>query len=107
MELKRNSFRNKRAKSTRRLNIEIENIESDSRKVKDNTLFIAIKGFETDGHNFIEQAIANGAIAVMVQQDFELKSITFPSNVTIIVAPDTRYALAICACNFTIIHLKI
>ena len=100
MELKEILSGIKELKARGDLNIEIENIESDSRKVKDNTLFIAIKGFETDGHNFIEQAIANGAIAVMVQQDFELKSITFPSNVTIIVAPDTRYALAICACNF-------
>lgn len=82
------------------LNLAIENIESDSRKVKENTLFIAIRGFENDGHNFIEKAIANGASAIMVQQDFQLKSIPFPNNVTIIVAPDTRYALAICACNF-------
>lgn len=82
------------------LNLTIENIENDSRKIKENTLFIAIRGFETDGHNFIQKAIENGASAIMVQQDFELKSILFPPNVTIIVAPDTRYALAMCACNF-------
>ena len=63
-------------------------------------MFIAIRGFETDGHNFIQKAIENGASAIMVQQDFELKSVLFPPNVTIIVAPDTRYALAMCACNF-------
>lgn len=82
------------------LNLTIENIENDSRKIKENTLFIAIRGFETDGHNFIQKAIENGASAIMVQQDFELKSVLFPPNVTIIVAPDTRYALAMCACNF-------
>ncbi len=82
------------------LNLTIENIENDSRKIKGNTLFIAIRGFETDGHNFIQKAIENGASAIMVQQDFELKSVLFPPNVTIIVAPDTRYALAMCACNF-------
>ncbi len=82
------------------LNLTIENIENDSRKIKENTLFIAIRGFETDGHNFIQKAIENEASAIMVQQDFELKSILFPPNVTIIVAPDTRYALAMCACNF-------
>ena len=82
------------------LNVEIKKVETDSRKVTEGTLFIAVKGFETDGHMYIEGAIKNGAVAVMVEEGFDLKSVSFPENVSIIVAPDTRYAKAIVACNF-------
>ena len=82
------------------LELDILKVESDSRNVENGTLFIAIRGFETDGHNYIQSAIEKGASAIMVQQDFDIKSIKFPSSLTIIVAPDTRYALATCACNF-------
>ena len=82
------------------LNIDIQNIERDSRKVTNGTLFVAIKGFETDGHEFINKAIENGASAVMVEEGFDVKNAGIPENVTIIVAQNTRYSLAICACNF-------
>lgn len=82
------------------LELDILKVESDSRNVEEGTLFVAIRGFETDGHNYIQSAIENGASAILLQQDFDMKSIKFPSTLTIIVAPDTRYALAICACNF-------
>ena len=100
MELKKvlNGLENLKAKGD--LNVEIKKVETDSRKVTEGTLFIAVKGFETDGHMYIEGAIKNGAVAVMVEEGFDLKSTSFPENVSIIVAPDTRYAKAIVACNF-------
>lgn len=100
MELKKvlNGLENLKAKGD--LNVEIKKVETDSRKVTEGTLFIAVKGFETDGHMYIEGAIKNGAVAVMVEEGFDLKSVSFPENVSIIVAPDTRYAKAIVACNF-------
>ena len=98
MELKKllNGLENLKAKGN--LNLEIKNIETDSRKVTKDTLFIAIKGFEVDGHNFINNAIENGATAVLVEEGFDIKSL--PADTTIIVALDTRYARAIVACNF-------
>ncbi len=45
--------------------ININNIQIDSRKVTDNTLFIAIKGTQTDGHKYITQAIKSGAKAIV------------------------------------------
>ena len=45
------------------LDIEISNIEFNSRKVTENTLFVCIKGFSVDGHDYIESAIKSGAIA--------------------------------------------
>ena len=50
--------------------IEIANIESDSRKVKENTLFICLKGENNDGHDYINQAIESGAIAIVVNEEY-------------------------------------
>ena len=44
---------------------EISAISYDSRKVKPGTLFVAISGMQTDGHQFISQAIENGAVAIL------------------------------------------
>ena len=83
------------------LDIEITGLDKDSRNIKEGSLFVAIKGFDADGHEYVESAIKQGAKAVLLQEGVEtslLKSI--PEDVTIIVAKDTRYALAICSCNF-------
>lgn len=100
MELKKilAGLENLRAKGN--LDIDIKNVESDSRKVTKDSMFIAIKGFDTDGHQYIGKAIENGAICVMVEEGFNVKNINIPNDVTIVMAPDTRYSLAICACNF-------
>ena len=55
------------------LNIDITNIAYDSRKVKENTLFICIKGFNSDGHKYIESAIEKGAKAFLVQEDINIE----------------------------------
>ena len=44
---------------------EIKAITYDSRKVKPGTLFVAISGMQDDGHEYISQAIENGAVAVL------------------------------------------
>jgi len=46
-------------------NREIKAITYDSRKVKPGTLFVAISGMQDDGHEYIPQAIKNGAVAVL------------------------------------------
>ncbi len=82
------------------LELDINSVECDSRKVKENGMFIAIRGFLVDGHQYIKQAIANGAKVVMVQEDAKLNKSDFNDNITILVARDTRVALAKIACNF-------
>ena len=82
------------------LDLDIKEIETDSRKVKANTLFIAIVGFATDGHKFIKQAIENGAAAIMVQEGTKIKKADIPEDLTVIMAPDTRIALSKIAANF-------
>ena len=83
------------------LDIDIEYIDKDSRNIKENSMFIAIKGFDSDGHDYIGVAIQKGAKAIMVEEGVDVKLLkSIPEDVTIIVAKDTRYALAICSCNF-------
>ena len=48
--------------------IEISDLQIDSRKIGTGAVFVAVKGGITDGHQFIEKAIANGASAVIVEQ---------------------------------------
>ena len=47
------------------INVTIEDIQYDSRKIKKNSLFVAITGFRDDGHKYINDAIKNGACAVI------------------------------------------
>jgi len=49
-------------------NIEIKDVQLDSRKIKQGSLFIAVKGVAVDGHGFIGVAIEQGAIAVVCEK---------------------------------------
>lgn len=73
---------------------EITSVEYDSRKVKEGSLFVAIEGFETDGHKYIDSAIKNGAMAVVCQKDVEF------SGATKILVEDSRKALALLSAEF-------
>ncbi len=54
--------------------INITGIEHDSRKIQKGNLFVAIKGFTVDGHDFIQEAIDNGgAICILVQRDIQIE----------------------------------
>ena len=82
------------------LDKEIKGIESNSTNIKNGFMFVAIKGYSVDGHDFIQEAIEKGATAIVVEEGFNLKSIKFPEDVTIILAKNTREFLAISASNF-------
>ena len=82
------------------LSLDVKQIESDSRKVKEGALFVAIKGFDVDGHDYVAQAIENGAKAVMLEISADFKNMKIPTGITVIITDDTRYGLAICSCNF-------
>ena len=57
----------------------------DSRKVKDNNLFVPIKGLNTNGHNYIKNAIENGAVATLWNKDEPNP----PTNIGVILVDDT------------------
>ena len=60
----------------------------DSRTVRTNELFVALRGEHTDGHLFIEDAVRHGASAVLVD-----RTITPPGDVTVLRVENTRLAL--------------
>ncbi len=76
--------------------ISVANICFDSRKTIKNDLFIAVRGTITDGHNYIDEAISLGAIAVICEE--------IPENanrgICWIKVEDSAYALAVCASNY-------
>lgn len=73
----------------------------DSRKVIKNSLFVAIKGFNFDGHNFVMEAIAKGAKAVVIEDNSKVSNdYLIHQNVTKILVSDSRKALAILSKNF-------
>ena len=80
--------------------IEIENIDSDSRKITKNGLFFAIKGFAVDGTDYINSAIENGAVAVVIEDEKDIKKINNINDITIALVPNIKKAMAISACNF-------
>lgn len=100
MELKKLLLGVEGIKAKGNLDLDIEGIEKNSKEVKQGYMFVAIKGFTVDGHKFIESAIKNGAIAIMVEEGCDLKSFKIPETVTILMVKNTREALAICSANF-------
>ena len=76
-------------------NIEINYLTLDSRNVRKNTLFICIDGFKVDGHNFIEEAYKNGAVAFIVSKDLPV-----PKGAVKIVVKNSRIAMAFISENF-------
>ncbi len=82
------------------VDIDIKKITSNSKEATKGSLFIAIKGFETDGHQYIENAIENGANVIMIQEGYDYRKIAQNDDITILMVPDTRIAQALCASNF-------
>jgi len=74
----------------------IGKITFDSRQVEQGDLFVAIKGTEADGHQFIHQALQSGAAAVVCQESVQD---SFPDR-TVIQVPDSRKALGQMASTF-------
>lgn len=78
---------------------DVTSIEYDSRNVKSGSMFVAIKGFKTDGHEYISLAIQNGATTIAIEEGgYDVESI--PENINVVISKDTRNLLALSACNF-------
>jgi UDP-N-acetylmuramoyl-L-alanyl-D-glutamate--2,6-diaminopimelate ligase len=71
------------------LDVEITSITADSRLVVPGALFVAVRGFKTDGANFIDAATSKGAAAIVGE-----------SNAASVQVDDARAALSIIAANF-------
>ena len=75
------------------LDVQVKGIASDSRKVRPGYLFIAIKGFEEDGHQFIEEAARGGASCLIVEEEVK-------SSLPVVRVPNSRRAAGLLAARF-------
>ena len=84
--------------------VEVSSICSDSRKVSAGALFVAVKGFASDGHDYISLAIGKGARVIMYedQQAFERQCIHSDEleGIVLVKTDSSRHSLAIAAGNF-------
>lgn len=74
---------------------EVSQIDYDSRLVKDNSLFVCIKGANVDSHDFIDQVIEDGARTIVIERE-----VAYKEGITYILVEDARKALALLSCAF-------
>ena len=73
--------------------LEISGVSYDSRKTEKGDMFVAIRGFEADGHKFIPKAIENGAAVILCEEK--------PAcDIPYVLVSDSRYGLAIVSRDF-------
>jgi UDP-N-acetylmuramoyl-L-alanyl-D-glutamate--2,6-diaminopimelate ligase len=77
----------------RRAPVDIQELAYDARAVSQGALFFCVPGSRADGHEFAAEAVANGAVALVVQRPLEL-------DVPQLVVGDARRAMAIAADEF-------
>jgi UDP-N-acetylmuramoyl-L-alanyl-D-glutamate--2,6-diaminopimelate ligase len=75
------------------VDVEIKGLGHNSRQVRPGDLFAAIKGLDADGHDFIPDAIRQGAVAVVGEREMSI-------SVPYVLVPDSRQALAHLAAAF-------
>ena len=75
--------------------VEIRGVAYDSRRVEQGFLFVAVRGFQVDGHEFVSSAIERGAVAVVVEEEASV-----PPGVAWALVRDGREALALLAARF-------
>jgi UDP-N-acetylmuramoyl-L-alanyl-D-glutamate--2,6-diaminopimelate ligase len=75
--------------------IDVGGIINDSRQLKSGDVFVAIKGYKLDGHDYIEEVIARGASVIVLEEDERFPDELFTtSNVVKILVSDSRKALS-------------
>ncbi len=77
---------------------EIRGLSADSRKVAPGYLFVALRGIREDGRRYIDQAVANGAVAVLAETGTTLKARQAP--VRLVTDDNPRRRLALMAARF-------
>lgn len=73
--------------------IDITSVTDDSRKVKDGSVFVCLKGFETDGHKYAKTAAENGAAVIVAQDKIDV-------NVPVVYVENSRRVMAELVCTF-------
>lgn len=82
-----------------KLDVNISGIAYDSRKVDGGKVFVAIKGFEQDGHMYIGQSIQKGVSAIVLEDPGAYAGL-IPEDITVVQVENGRIAMAAMACNY-------
>lgn len=83
--------------------VDVCSVCADSRKVSHGALFIAVKGFAVDGHEYISRAIGKGARVIVYEDQKVLEqqiAATDTDGIVLVKAESSRHALAVIAANF-------
>ncbi len=76
------------------IDVKISGIAFDSRDVKPGDVFVCIKGYKSDGHDYAENALEKGAVAIIAEKEMS------ETAATTVVVENTRYALSSVAAEF-------
>ena len=79
---------------------EIKGIEYDSRKIKEDFIFVAMAGNTVDGHNFIQKAIDSGAKIIITEKNINISEYKNADNVSFVLVKNIRKKLGIIASNY-------
>jgi len=71
-------------------NAHVSGVSYDSREIKPGFMFVCVEGFNKDGHDYIDEAIENGAICLLVQKEVTITK----KDITVVRVKDTRKAMA-------------
>ena len=69
--------------------VDVTGIVYDSRRAGAGDLFVAVQGLHVDGHHYVGEAVAQGAVAVAIE-----RNVTIPAGVPVLRMPSTRIGLA-------------
>lgn len=86
-------LRNIKSENVNFVDVDIDNLMTNSQKTLNNALFFCYHGVKVDGHQYIDEAIKNGAVALVVEYKTD-------TNIPQIIVEDARKAMCIIAANF-------
>ena len=78
------------------IDVEVNHIQYDSRKIKDGDLFVCLTGFEVDGHDYAFKAIESGAKVILCEKDINIDK----EGITVLLVKEGRKALATMSANY-------
>ncbi|MGL5381369.1 UDP-N-acetylmuramoyl-L-alanyl-D-glutamate--2,6-diaminopimelate ligase [Clostridium sp.] len=78
------------------LDKEVNHIQYDSRKIVEGDMFVCLKGFEVDGHNYVNKAIEQGATVILCENDVQIDK----EGITVVKSIEGRKALALMSANY-------
>ncbi|NCC69522.1 MAG: UDP-N-acetylmuramoyl-L-alanyl-D-glutamate--2,6-diaminopimelate ligase, partial [Clostridia bacterium] len=73
--------------------LEITDVYYDSRAVEKGGLFVAVRGFESDGHRYVRAAAEKGAVCVVCEEKPDI-------DIPYVIVENSRLALALCSRNY-------